>query len=70
MANQTLRKILRHVERQYPKVGTPLETPNFTFRGHVVLSSGVGIYLLPEFDSESDALEFSADYVLNVRING
>jgi hypothetical protein len=70
MANQRLRSILRYKELEFPKVSKPLETTNSTFRGHVIQSIGVGIYLEPEFDYESDALEFSVEYVIKVRENG
>ena len=63
-------KILNHPEPDYPQVGAPLESPDFIYRGHVVLAYGSGIYLENEFDSESKALIFSAEYVVNVRQNG
>lgn len=76
MANQRLRNILKYDEMEYPKVSVPLESVKLlnnalvsTFRGHVVLSLGVGIFLDNEFDSESKASEFSAEYVVNMRKN-
>ena len=63
-------KILNKPEPSYPMVGAPLETPDSKYRGHVVLAHGSGIYLETEFDSESKALVFSAEYVVNVRQNG
>jgi hypothetical protein len=70
MANLRLRNILRHKEKEYPRVSLPLVTPDFLFRGHVIQSKNVGIYLIPKFDSESKALEFSAEFVKNRRENG
>jgi hypothetical protein len=77
MANLRLRSILRHKEPEFPKVCIPLETVKLddgslksSFCGHVILTRGVGIYLESEFDSESKALEFSAEFVKNRRENG
>jgi hypothetical protein len=70
MKNQRLNNILKHTESQYPRIGIPLETSDSSFRGHVITSSNTGIYLEIPFDSESKALEYSANYVVNVRING
>lgn len=63
-------KILNRPEPDYPQVGIPLETLDSSFRGHVITSSNTGIYLETPFDSESKALEYSANYVVNVRKNG
>jgi hypothetical protein len=77
MTHQTLNRILKHTESEYPKVSVPLETIKLgqdglksTFRAHIIQSKSVGIYLEIEFDSESRALEYSAEYVRNVRENG
>jgi hypothetical protein len=63
-------KILNQPEPSYPRVGEPIEMSKTDFRGHVIMSSDSGIYLEIEFDSESKALEYSAEYVRNVRENG
>lgn len=71
-------KIPKTKEPEYPKLGIPLESVSLvngrelksTFRGHIILGRGEGKFVEPEFDSESNALEYSAELVVEMRKNG
>lgn len=73
----SLRRIPRTSEKDYPRVASPLESVSAvngnslktTFRGHIIVDKSSGIFLETEFDSESDALINSAEYVVNMRKN-
>lgn len=84
MANLTASQRLRRIEEiaklpepQYPKIGEPLG--NYSMRGrtefktsyqpHIIESGSVGLFLNLGFDSESSALEHSAEIVLKSRTN-
>ena len=64
-------------EPEYPKLGEPLlsyePSPKNKhkeyWQGHIILGIGDGIFLLLGFDSESDALEYSANYLTTLRKN-
>jgi hypothetical protein len=64
-------------EPEYPKLGQPLEflsvrsksKKETLWQGHVVMGIGSGIFLDLGFDSESRALEYSANYLLEIRTN-
>lgn len=71
-------RIPKSVEPEYPKLGIPLESVSLVngkelkikFRGHIILGRGEGKFVEPEFDSESTALEHSAELVVDMRKNG
>ena len=71
-------KIPKTKEPEYPKLGIPLESVSLLngkelkikFRGHIILDIGEGKFVEPEFDSESKALEHSAELVVDMRKNG
>jgi hypothetical protein len=71
-------RIQEQEEPEYPRVGTPLESVGLvngnqlkiTFRGHILLNKNEGIFVEPDFDSESESLENSAELVVNMRKNG
>lgn len=65
-------------EPEYPRVGLPLENLTLgkkkklkiTFRGHIILSRTEGKFVEPDFETEKEALEKSAELVVNMRKNG
>ena len=73
-----IRKIPNREESDYPRVGIPLESVGLvngnslktSFRGHIKLSEIEGIFLGDDFDTESNALENSAEVVVDMRKNG
>jgi hypothetical protein len=77
-ASQRLRKILSYREPEYPKVGEPLggdgmrsKTERQTvYQPHIIMDRTNGKFINLGFDSESAALEYSAEIVLESRING
>jgi hypothetical protein len=64
-------------EPEYPKLGEPLKSyePNPKnkhteyWQGHIILDRDNGIFLNLGFDSESDCLEYSANYLADLRRN-
>lgn len=70
-------KIPKSEEPDYPVVGNPMETIKsrgdalkITYRGHIILERGSGIFVEPDFEVESDALENSAQLVVDMRKTG
>lgn len=71
-------KIPKTREPEYPKLGIPLESVSLVngrelksmFRGHIIIDKNWGKFVEPEFDSESNALEYSAELVVEMRKNG
>ena len=71
-------KIEDSPEPDYPKLGEPLlcyePKPRSKHReywcGHIILEVGRGIFLPLGFDSELKALEYSANYLVEIRTNG
>jgi hypothetical protein len=69
--NATLIRINRCAKmlvQQPPRICIPLETissnpPKVTYQGHVILPDGQGIFLEKHFDSESEAMEDSANFI-------
>ena len=76
--NQRLRNIedcAKVPDPEYPKLGAPLQAYSvrgrgkreILYQGHVITSLGCGIFMDIGFDSESKALEYSAEYVVQIR---
>jgi hypothetical protein len=71
-------KIPEREEPEYPRVALPLESVGLVngnqlkikFRGHIILDKDWGKFIEQDFDSESEALEYSAELVVNMRKNG
>jgi hypothetical protein len=81
MANLTASQRLRRIEKisrapepKYPEIGEPLGFYSMLgkvkfYQPHIIEGVGVGLYLCSGFDSESSALEYSAEIVLKSRTN-
>lgn len=60
-------RMMNPIESMFETRLTRLES---RFMGHILLSKSEGIFIEPEFDSESSALSYSAEVVVEMRKNG
>ena len=80
VANAILRRIQEYDKldnQQFIKIGRPstvfhpggVDGHKVSYQGHVILSENEGMFIQIDFDSESKALENSAEFVYEMRTN-